>query len=294
MIKRLIFSCSFLMILVATRGQQIPKWKIEEVVKSFSADNDTTYVVNFWATFCKPCNAEIPDFIRIVDKYKSKKVKLLLVSLDLPSYYPAKIKAFAKQHNYKTNIAWLNETDADRFCPMIDAKWSGAIPATIIVNNKTGYRKFFEDQVVADDFEVALKSAIGGTVMNKYLMPMNSAEIICYQRNGLIANTCEGMNESTTFKSKDSSVYSISQGKVTTVVRIENFKVVIVESDRMFYTYSNLGSTTLKPGDIVKQNQFIGFATNELYGNEPILELYLNDEKGNIVPVAKKDFYRTR
>ncbi|HMC98491.1 MAG TPA: TlpA disulfide reductase family protein, partial [Ferruginibacter sp.] len=129
--------------------------------KSFSNGSDTVYVVNFWATFCKPCVGEIPSFISIVDKYKSQKVKLLLVSLDLPEYYPKKIKDFARQRKFKTNIAWLNETNADIFCPMIDAKWSGAIPATIIVNGKKGYRKFFEDEIKADVFEQEVKKAIG-------------------------------------------------------------------------------------------------------------------------------------
>ena len=143
--------------------QSIAKWKIEDVVNSYSAKNDTVYVVNFWATFCKPCNEEIPDFIRIVEKYKSQKVKLLLVSLDLPSYVLVKLPAFIKKNNYKTNHVWLNETNADHFCPMIDKKWSGAIPSTIIVNNKTGYRKFVEDQVSPEDFEAALKAAVTKT-----------------------------------------------------------------------------------------------------------------------------------
>ena len=143
-------------------SQTIAKWKIEDVVRSFSGKNDTVYVVNFWATFCKPCNEEIPDFIRIVEKYKKQKVKLLLVTLDLPSYLPVKLPAFIKKYKYKTNHVWLSETNADHFCPMIDQKWSGAIPATIIVNNNTGFRKFTEDQISAADFEKALKEAIGG------------------------------------------------------------------------------------------------------------------------------------
>ena len=142
------------------QAQNIPKWKMAQVVDYFNKNNDTVYVVNFWATFCKPCIAEIPDFIRIVKKYEGQKVKLLLVSVDLPDYYPGKIAAFAKKNKYSTNIAWLNETDADIFCPMIDKKWSGAIPATIIVNNKTGYRKFVEDEMKAEDFETAIKMAL--------------------------------------------------------------------------------------------------------------------------------------
>ena len=160
MIKRLLFLCTFLVLITIVNGQKIAKLKIEDVVKSFSANNDTVYVVNFWATFCKPCNEEIPDFIRLTDKYKKQKVKLLLVSLDLPDYYPAKIAAFAKKNNFNTAIAWLNETNADIFCPMIDKKWSGAIPATIVVNNKSGYKKFVEDEMKPEAFEAIIKLAI--------------------------------------------------------------------------------------------------------------------------------------
>ena len=158
--KRVIILMTVIFFAITANSQPIPKMKMADVVKSFSNGTDTVYVVNFWATFCKPCVGEIPYFINIVKKYAGQKVKLLLVSLDLPSYYPAKIKAFAKQHRFNTNIAWLNETNADIFCPMIDEKWSGAIPATIIVNGKTGYKKFFEDEITAAQFEKELKLAL--------------------------------------------------------------------------------------------------------------------------------------
>jgi thiol-disulfide isomerase/thioredoxin len=160
MIKKLLILSLFFSLGYSTEAQTIAKWKITDVVDFFNKKNDTVYVVNFWATFCKPCNAEIPDMIRIAKKYEGQKVKLLLVSLDLPSYYPARIRQFVKQRNYHTNLVWLNETNADIFCPMIDKKWSGAIPATIIVNNSTGYKKFVEDEMKGEEFEAIIKSAI--------------------------------------------------------------------------------------------------------------------------------------
>ena len=274
--------------MTAAKSQTIPKWKIEDVVKSFSANNDTVYVVNFWATFCKPCNEEIPDFIKLADKYKKQKVKLLLVSLDLPFYVPVRLPAFIKKNKYKTNHVWLNETDADRFCPAIDAKWSGAIPATIIVNNKTGYRKFFEDQISAEDFEAVLKAAIGGNAKNKYLAPMSEAEMTDNESIRHIADA-QPMDY-VRFKSNDSSVYSVAEGKVKTIARIEDMKVVIIENENSFYTYSNLGSTILKTGDIVKANQFIGFALKDLDGDRPSIDLYKNDDKGNYIRLSAKDF----
>jgi thiol-disulfide isomerase/thioredoxin len=104
-------------------------------------------IINFWATFCKPCIAEIPYFQEEVKKHQKDSLQLLLVSLDLREYYPGKIKNFAVKMQFKAPIVWLNETNADYFCPKIDSAWSGAIPSTLFVNNKTGYRKFFEEQL---------------------------------------------------------------------------------------------------------------------------------------------------
>ena len=289
MIKKLLFLCTFLVFITSANSQKIAKWKIEDVVKSFSAKNDTVYVVNFWATFCKPCVAEIPDFIRIVDKYKKQKVKLLLVSLDLPSYVAVRLPAFIKKNNYKTNHVWLNETDADHFCPMIDATWSGAIPSTIIVNNSNGYKKFTEDQISPADFEKFLQEAIGGNAVNKYVAPMNDAFTIYDDPK----DTTHVKREYIIFKSDDSAVYSIAGGRVSMIAKIDKMKVVIIEKDKIFYTYSNLGSTLIKKDDEVKANQLIGYAAFDLDGYKPSLELYVSNDEKNIM-LTKADFTKRK
>lgn len=160
--KKLLFLVLFLLAACFSFAQQIPKWKVTDFEKYVAASKDEVLVINFWATFCKPCVAEIPSFIAVTEKYKADKVKLMLVSLDLKSEYPSKIAAFAKKHRFNTNIAWLDETNADYFCPKVDAKWSGSIPATLIINTKTSYHKFFEEEMTKEEFEKELKMAIGG------------------------------------------------------------------------------------------------------------------------------------
>ena len=167
--KRSLLLLGFIAVVALAKAQPIPKLKITDIEKMM-AKSDSVLVINFWATFCKPCVAEIPHFISIAKKYEAQKVKLILVSVDLPSYYPSKISAFAKKYRFNTNIAWLNETDADHFCPKISEKWSGAIPATIMINTKTGYKKFFEDELTAAQFETALKLVIAQS-KDTYFVP---------------------------------------------------------------------------------------------------------------------------
>ncbi|MEO8768694.1 MAG: redoxin domain-containing protein [Ferruginibacter sp.] len=171
--KKIIAGLVLSLIVLNVHSQDIPKWKITDVQKLMDSNEDGILVINFWATFCKPCVAEIPSFISTVDKHKKDKVKLVLISLDLPSYYPEKIAAFAKKSNFNTNISWLEETNADYFCPRIDSSWSGSIPATLIINKKTGFRKFFEGQITEKEFEDALTAAIKSTTTAKIIRADN-------------------------------------------------------------------------------------------------------------------------
>ena len=45
-------------------------------------EDDSVYIVNFWATWCKPCVEELPHFIALAKKYESHKVHFIFVSLD--------------------------------------------------------------------------------------------------------------------------------------------------------------------------------------------------------------------
>ncbi len=63
--------------------QDIPVFKkFEDFEYLLEKDNDTTYVINFWATWCLPCVKELPEFEEINQHFKDKKFKMILVSLD--------------------------------------------------------------------------------------------------------------------------------------------------------------------------------------------------------------------
>ena len=154
-----IFLALTLMFSVTTGAQTIQKWKIADLEAAIkNADKPTVF--NFWATFCKPCLEELPYFQQLVKKYEKNGVKLVLVNLDLPSAYPKKIKDFSVKRKITAPIKFLDESDADVFCPKVDESWSGSIPATLFVNNKTGYRRFHEEQMSKAAFEQELRALI--------------------------------------------------------------------------------------------------------------------------------------
>jgi thiol-disulfide isomerase/thioredoxin len=167
MLKKLFHLFFFLSIGFSNaEAQDIPKWKIGEL-EAFIKNSEKPTVVNFWATFCKPCIEEIPHFQKLVRQYEKDSVQLLLVSLDLKEMYPEKIKTFAEKFKFNEPIIFLDETNADIFCPAVDEKWSGAIPASLFINNKTGYRKFFEQEMSEQKFETELKSLVAVSANKK-------------------------------------------------------------------------------------------------------------------------------
>jgi len=144
---------------LAANGQTVRKVKITDLQKVI-AQSDHPLIVNFWATFCMPCNKEIPYFQSTVDRYKADKVELILVSLDLPDYYPSRIAKFARDKGYTSSLFWLDETDADYFCPKVDPKWGGGIPCSLFINNKTHYRRFFDRQLTEPQVQLEMRKLV--------------------------------------------------------------------------------------------------------------------------------------
>lgn len=159
--NKLLLIFSFLFVSFIANAQKIPSWKIADVAAIADRKSDSVYVINFWATYCKPCIGEIPYLQSIVKKYSRLKVKLLLVSMDLPSFYPHKIKKFTKENNYTADIVWLDESDPNHFCPVIDKQWMATMPATLFVNQATGYKKFVNSSISEEQFEKELRKAVG-------------------------------------------------------------------------------------------------------------------------------------
>jgi thiol-disulfide isomerase/thioredoxin len=156
---RIVFVILLLGAGIVGHPQTIKKIKITDLEQTI-AQSDHPLIVNFWATFCVPCVKEIPYFQSTVARYQGEQVELILVSLDLPDYYPAKIASFAQSRGFTSSIVWLNETNADYFCPKVDPKWTGGIPSSLFVNNKTHYRRFFDRQLTEPQVEFELKKML--------------------------------------------------------------------------------------------------------------------------------------
>ncbi|MFN8353543.1 MAG: TlpA disulfide reductase family protein [Spirosomataceae bacterium] len=124
--------------------------RFEELQKLYSQPTDTLYIVNFWATWCRPCVAELPNFERAHRYYQNKKVKIVLVSMDFAKDLKSKVQPFITKKQLKNPVVLLNEMDGNQFIDQVDTSWTGAIPATLLVNTRRQKRKFFEKELTYD------------------------------------------------------------------------------------------------------------------------------------------------
>lgn len=119
-------------------------------------DNDTTYMVNFWATWCAPCVKELPYFKQVDSLHGQGPFKLILVSLDFKKDYLSRLQPFVREHQLDPYVVVLEDNRADFWINDIAPQWSGAIPATLVY--KGDQRDFYERTFHhADELSAILK-----------------------------------------------------------------------------------------------------------------------------------------
>ena len=138
-------------------GQVTDIVTLEQLQAKLQGERDRIQVVNFWATWCAPCLKELPLFEKLHDERKDVHVRLISLDLDLDPNAD-KVRNFAQRKKLKAEVIMLDEKDPNTWINKVDKGWSGAIPATLVINNQNGKRKFFEGQLHPGDLEKLISS----------------------------------------------------------------------------------------------------------------------------------------
>lgn len=126
--------------------------RLDQFQQALGQEKERVQVINFWATWCAPCLKELPLFEKLNEERKDVKVRLVSLDMDLDPN-PDKVRNFVSRKKLKSEVIILNEKDPNSWIDKIDKAWSGALPATLVVNNRTGKRKFVEGELKAGDLE---------------------------------------------------------------------------------------------------------------------------------------------
>lgn len=119
-----------------------------EVAKSIVANaTDKVRLINFWATTCGPCVAEMPDLVETARRFQNRPFELITISTDPADdtkrvlavlkaknvATPKPREAAMKKENRTTNNYQVKDGQLDAVADAISKDWNGALPYSVLV-----------------------------------------------------------------------------------------------------------------------------------------------------------------
>lgn len=126
----------------STSEVKFPIYDFEGLEPFLNKEDDKTYIINFWATWCKPCIQEMPYFERVYAEQKDNDVEVIFVSLDMPNMWKTQLEPYVEKKDIQAKVVILDDPKQNDWIPKVSETWGGAIPATLIYNKDK--RTFYE------------------------------------------------------------------------------------------------------------------------------------------------------
>ena len=129
--------------IVRNDTRAVPVYSFSGLEPLLSSSSDTTFVINFWATWCAPCVEELPYFEELTRSAVGAPIKVILVSLDFRKQLVTRLLPFLDKHDIRSTVLVLDDPRANDWINKVDPTWSGALPATLVFR---GPRREFREQ----------------------------------------------------------------------------------------------------------------------------------------------------
>ena len=112
-------------------------------------------LINFWATWCAPCRAEMPEMVKLQREYESR--GLQIIGLTLPPMQRKTVRRIARQ--FKINYPLLFGTRA------VAARYEAAevLPLTVVVDRAGKIRARILGILDPEEFEQRIKPLLADT-----------------------------------------------------------------------------------------------------------------------------------
>jgi len=93
-------------------------------------------VVNFWATWCGPCVAEFPEFVKLYEAYSEKGVRLVHITADDMGDLTTQVIPFLKEQKSRADQFIQDTEDPQEMIDAVYKDWQGVLPATFVYDKQ--------------------------------------------------------------------------------------------------------------------------------------------------------------
>lgn len=133
-----------------TKSQNVEVFDFDNFYEYIESQNSNILVINFWATWCRPCIKEMPIFQEIHNNYNNDSLKVILVSLDFINHLENRVIPFIKERNIQSQVILLDDTDYNSWINKVDKNWQGEIPFTWIKDKKNNKNIFLYGEITKE------------------------------------------------------------------------------------------------------------------------------------------------
>jgi thiol-disulfide isomerase/thioredoxin len=125
---------------------QLPLMDLNGQQMNLAAFKGKKIFLNFWATWCPPCNAEIPSIVSLMDACKSNETTAFIL---VTNESPERVKAFLEKKGLDLPVYFIRQAPSNELA-------YSSLPTTFVINEEgklvhrsKGARKWNDDETLS-------------------------------------------------------------------------------------------------------------------------------------------------
>jgi thiol-disulfide isomerase/thioredoxin len=133
-------------------GQKAPSLALKDLqgrALRLSDYKGKVVLINFWATWCPPCRAEMPDLIKMQREYRGR--GLQVIGVTYPPQTAGEVRRFIRKLRVNYPVALGTKETKTLF------DQSETLPVTVIIDREGNFRELIEGILLPEEFEQKIK-----------------------------------------------------------------------------------------------------------------------------------------